>query len=191
MGELALRVQRELAASEVGPAFEPVPVDRLNLPLVRVGGPAEAAGDALAAIEWAARQFCLTREALRLAVGPVFGAPGGVRLSVTPWDAVSDLRHGLRLATRESTALRPWLRELTPYRPHLTVAYATADVDAARVRPVLDRAPSAAADPPAGAAGVPRPDHAAGREARLAHARQRPDRVAVRALRVRPCEFRL
>jgi 2'-5' RNA ligase len=36
--------------------------------------------------------------------------------------------------------LRPWLRELTPYRPHVTVAYCRpgTDLPADRLRPVLD-----------------------------------------------------
>jgi hypothetical protein len=140
LGELVRRIQGELAAA-AGDALEPVAVDRLNLPLVRVGGPAEADGDRLRAIEWAGRQFCVTGQALRLAIGPATGAPGGVRLSAAPWDPLVELRHGLRRATREVVGLRPWLRELTPYRPHLTVAYCRpgTDLPADGLRPVLEQ----------------------------------------------------
>lgn len=141
LGELVRRIHGDLAAAEIGAAFEPVPFDRLNLPLVRLGGQAEADGDRLGAIEWAARNFCLTGQALRLAIGPAVGAPGGIRLSVAPWDALTELHHGLRLATREVVGLRPWLRELTPYRPHVTLAYCRPETDlpAAALRPLLEQ----------------------------------------------------
>jgi hypothetical protein len=53
---------------------------------------------------------------------------------VSPWDELLELRNGLRRATREVLGLRPWLRELIPFRPHVPIAYATAELDAEPLR---------------------------------------------------------
>jgi 2'-5' RNA ligase len=62
---------------------------------------------------------------------------------------VDEVRHGLRRVTREVLGLRPWLRERTPFRPHVPIAYAREQLaaepvrarlaDLSRIRPVALR----------------------------------------------------
>jgi hypothetical protein len=133
------RVQEELAAAPVAGALVPVALGRVCVPVVRVADGADLDAGRLADLEWAGREALVELGTLRVALGPVTAGPGSVRLSITPWDGLLELRHELRVATRRVLGGRPWLRELTPYRPHASVAHARADVPAAALAPVLER----------------------------------------------------
>ena len=135
LADLVRRVQEAVNGSTAGPALEPVAVERVCVPLVRVG----EEGLDLAELEWAGRQRCAEGAPLRLALGPATLGPGSVRLSVAPWDGLLALRHAMRVATRSVVGPRPWLRELTPYRPHASVAHARGDVAASELLPALER----------------------------------------------------
>lgn len=143
-GEYALaglvgRVQAELAASAAAPALTLVDRERVCVPLLRVADAGDLDAAVLADLEWAGRQACAERTPLRLVLGPATAAPGSVRLTVAPWDGLLAIHHGLRAATRRVLGPRPWLRELTPYRPHVSVAHVRADLPAATLAPVLER----------------------------------------------------
>jgi hypothetical protein len=136
---LVHRVQEGLAASPAASALAPVAPDRVCVPLLRVADGTDLDDDVLADLDWAAREALVEADPLRVTLGPVTAGPGSVRLSVTPWDGLLELHHALRVATKDVLGGRPWLRELTPYRPHVSVAHARADVPAEVLGPTLER----------------------------------------------------
>jgi hypothetical protein len=134
-GEYALApLLKACSAALAGSGLLEVPHDRVHLPLLRIGAAEEVGAAELHRIEWAARDWAPDQHQFRVAVGPPALGPGGVRLCVSPWDELLPLRHGLRRATRDVLGLRPWLRELIPFRPHVPVAYAGTELAAAVLR---------------------------------------------------------
>lgn len=128
------------AAALTGCGLVQVPPDRVHLPLLRIGAADDLTAAALARIEWTVREWAGEQHQFRIRLGPPVLGPGGVRLCVSPWEELLDLRHGLRRATRDVLGLRPWLRELIPFRPHVPIAYAMADLAAAPLRERLAEA---------------------------------------------------
>lgn len=122
------------AAALTGSGLVQVPPDRVHLPLLRIGAVDDLTAAQLDRIEWATREWAGEQHQFRLGVGPPALGPGGVRLCVSPWDELLELRNGLRRATRDVLGLRPWLRELIPFRPHVPIAYAPVELDAAPLR---------------------------------------------------------
>lgn len=133
-GEYALRpLAAKLHEALDGSGLDLVADDRWHVPLLRIGG-----GDLTAAeldkIEVRARDWAIDLHQFRLGIGPPVLRPGGVSLSVTPWDELRDLRHGLWKGARSVLGYQPWLRERIPFRPHVPVAYATGPVAAEKLR---------------------------------------------------------
>jgi hypothetical protein len=141
-GEYALAgLLSQCRAALSGSGLESVPADRVQLPLLRVGALEDLSAAELLRIEWGARKMCTDLHQFRLHIGPPCLGPGGVRLSVTPWDELVELRNGLRQVTKDVTGLRPWLRELIPFRPRIPIAYATTTLPAAAIRDRLAAVP--------------------------------------------------
>lgn len=139
LADLVRRVQDALAASPAAAALAPVAPGRVCVPLLRVADGTDLDPDVLADLDWAAREALVDAGPLRVTLGPVTAGPGSVRLSITPWDGLLELHHALRVATRHVLGGRPWLRELTPYRPHASVAHARTDLAAEVLAPTLER----------------------------------------------------
>ena len=134
-GEYALApLLDECAAALAGSGLVPVSNDRVHVPLLRIGSDADVSGPELHRIEWKTRDWATEQQQFRLNVGPPVLGPGGVRLGVAPWTDLIELRNDLRRMTREVLGLRPWLRELIPFRPHAPIAYAPTDLPAAPLR---------------------------------------------------------
>lgn len=126
-GEYALHRVLDICRRELAdPDLQPVPADRVYLPLLRIGAEEDLRDGELDQIEWLVRSWAGEQAQFRINLGPPAGGPGSVRLSVAPWEPVLEMRHALRRCTRQVLGLRPWLRELTPYRPHVPLAYCTA-----------------------------------------------------------------
>jgi len=139
-GEYALRrLVSECHSALALPGLVRVPTDRVYLPLLRIGAAEDLTPAELTRVEWNARNLCVEEDQFRVAIGPPCVAPGGVRLCVTPWSDLAELRHGLRRCARDVLGLRPWLRELIPFRPRVPIAYAERTMDASEVRARLAR----------------------------------------------------
>ncbi|MGQ0846960.1 MAG: 2'-5' RNA ligase family protein [Sporichthyaceae bacterium] len=133
-GEYALRPLAHLLYDALdGAGLDVVPVERWQVPLLRVGG-GDLTPAQLEKVEIRARDWAIDHHQVRLALGPPVLRPGGVSLSVTPWDEIRELKIGLWQGARSVLNYQPWLRERIPFRPHVPVAYATGPTPAADIR---------------------------------------------------------
>jgi hypothetical protein len=127
-----------------GSGLDLVPDDRWHVPLLRLGG-GDLTQAQLDKVEIRAKDWAIDRHQFRLALGPPVLGPGGVWLSVTPWDELLEVRKGLWWGARQVLGYQPWLRERIPYRPHVPIAYATGPTPAAPIRerlaPLADHKP--------------------------------------------------
>ncbi|MBV9823786.1 MAG: 2'-5' RNA ligase family protein, partial [Actinobacteria bacterium] len=140
-GEYALApMLNECAAALSDSGLIRVSNDRVHVPLLRLGSDADVSEHERNRIEWKTRDWATEQHQFRLNVGPPALGPGGVRLGVAPWTELIDLRNDLRRLAREVLGLRPWLRELIPFRPHAPIAYAPAELPAAPLRERLEQA---------------------------------------------------
>jgi 2'-5' RNA ligase len=107
------------------PYLDPVPLEELHLTLPRVGWSDEISADVAEAVADAATAACTHMRPFILNVGPLAGSAGAVRLSVSPWEPVMTLYHGLQDAIH---AVRGDTNDEGEFRPHIGVAYSNSAV---------------------------------------------------------------
>lgn len=144
-GEYALKpLAHKLHQCLDGSGLDLVPDDRWHVPLLRVAG-GDLTQAQLDKIEIRARDWAVDLHQFRLGLGPPVLRPGGVALSVTPWDELRDLKEGLWKGARNVLGYQPWLRERIGYRPHVPIAYARGPIAAEplrkRLAPLADHKP--------------------------------------------------
>lgn len=118
------------------PSFDPVPLDALHITMGRVAFTDEVVGREVDEVADVARQRCMRLAAFDLAVGPLAGSRGALRFSVSPWTPLLALHRELATATQQVLGARA-TADTTYFRPHLSIAYANADVAAPPLMPIF------------------------------------------------------
>jgi 2'-5' RNA ligase len=123
--DLATICQRQLREFD---CLDPVPGDTLHLTLRRLAFTDEIDRTDVHRIATRVADQCRIRQ-FTLRVGPLAGSSGAIRLTVTPWEPLLELRelvndvtssHGLPAAGRR-------------FRPHVGIAYCNSDAAAKRI----------------------------------------------------------
>ena len=113
--------------------LDPVPLDSLHLTLLRVGFTDELAPQRVDAVAQAVADRCGGLPVFPLAVGPLAGSRGAIRFSVTPWNALVEIRRRLHAAVNDALNSRPPVGRADSFRPHVSIAYCDRDLPAAPV----------------------------------------------------------
>jgi len=131
---LAAEIQRAIDL----PVVSLVPHDGLHLTMQGVGFSDEVTDRDVAAIVDAARLRCRDLSPFDLTLGPVDADAEGVGVFVRPWAPVETLRLVLRGAVADVRGARSVPGERDGFRPHVTLAYSSADADPTELRGRLD-----------------------------------------------------
>jgi 2'-5' RNA ligase len=108
------------------PYLDHVPPSDLHLTVDRVGFEDEVAPEVLAGIEGLVRVACSKMAPFTVAVGPVAGSKGAIRLSVTPWRPILALKEAARRATLGSMPTAA--ADPGEFLPHIGIAYCNGEV---------------------------------------------------------------
>jgi 2'-5' RNA ligase len=125
--ELVDRVQPGLE----GPGLDLIPKEWLHLTMQGVGFTDEVSDQDLTAIADAAQVRLADVPAFDMTLGPVDADAEGTGLLITPWAAVTRVRDAIRAGIGDVWDVVP---ESAEFRPHVSVAYSNAPVDAGPVR---------------------------------------------------------
>jgi 2'-5' RNA ligase len=131
---LAERCQTQLPPS----GLDLVPLDALHVTLGRIAFTDEIPKETALAIADVAVPRCQSLVPLMLTIGPLAGSQGAIRFSVAPWSPLLTLHRELVAATHAVIGDQ-CVMDTSQFRPHLSIAYANAEVPIASLVPVLER----------------------------------------------------
>ncbi|MFC8796939.1 2'-5' RNA ligase family protein [Promicromonospora sp. NPDC057138] len=115
-----------------GPGLDPIPKRWLHLTMQGVGFTDEVSDEDLTAIADAATARLAHVLAFDMTLGPADADAEGTGLLITPWAAVAQVRDAVRAGIGDVWANVP--EDADGFRPHVSVAYSNAALEAGLVR---------------------------------------------------------